>query len=84
MKTQAGSVKQHHQEQKQIIISNFNMEEVAFLDASAFICYSTWKIEKILFILGIFLLQLEKKTFFGFGNDTENRSLFKGETKFMY
>ena len=63
MKTQAGSVKQHHQEQKQIIISNFNMEEVAFLDESAFMCCSTWKIEKILFNLGIFCFNLEKNIF---------------------
>ena len=38
--------------------------QVAFLDASAFMCCPTLKIGKILFIVGFFLLHLGKKTYF--------------------
>ena len=42
-------------------------------------CCSTLKIGKILFILGIYLLQLGKNILFGFGNDTRNRSRLYSE-----
>ena len=42
-------------------------------------CCSFLKIGKILFIRGIFLLQLRKNILFGFENDTPNRSLLNSE-----
>ena len=55
------------------------IKQVTFLDASAFMFCQTMKFGKILFILGFFLLNLEKNILFGFRSDTHKQSQFYSE-----